>query len=56
MSEITLPKQFGTITSDAVVTGGGIVGAASAFWLSKAGLSTILVEKRDALSSLTTAA
>jgi sarcosine oxidase, subunit beta len=56
MSEITIPKQFGTITADAVVIGGGIVGAATAFWLSKAGLSTILVEKRDALSSLTTAA
>jgi sarcosine oxidase subunit beta len=56
MSEITQPKQFGTITADAVVIGGGIVGAATAFWLSRAGLSTLLVEKRDALSSLTTAA
>jgi sarcosine oxidase, subunit beta len=56
MSEITIPKQFGTITADAVVIGGGIVGAATSFWLSKAGLNTILVEKRDALSSLTTAA
>jgi sarcosine oxidase, subunit beta len=56
MSEITIPKEFTTLTADAVVIGGGIVGAATAFWLSKAGLATILVEKRDALSSLTTAA
>lgn len=56
MSEITIPKEFGTITADAVVIGGGIVGSATAFWLSKAGMKTILVEKRDALSSLTTAA
>ena len=56
MSEITIPKEFGTITADAVVIGGGIVGSATAFWLSKAGIKTILVEKRDGLSSLTTAA
>ncbi len=48
MSEITIPNQFGSITADAVVIGGGIVGAATAFWLSKAGIKTILVEKRDA--------
>lgn len=56
MSEIVIPKEFGTITADAVVIGGGIVGSATAFWLSKAGLKTILIEKRDGLSSLTTAA
>ena len=56
MSDITIPKEFGTITADAVVIGGGIVGSATAFWLSKAGMKTVLVEKRDALSSLTTAA
>jgi sarcosine oxidase subunit beta len=43
-------------TADAVVIGGGIVGTATAFWLSKAGLETILVEARDGLSTLTTAA
>ena len=43
-------------TADAVVIGGGIVGTATAFWLSKAGLDTILVEARDGLSTLTTAA
>jgi sarcosine oxidase subunit beta len=41
-------------TADAVVIGGGIVGVATAFWLSKAGLDTVLVEMRDGLSTLTT--
>jgi len=56
MSEIIVPQTFENKTADAVVIGGGIVGAATAFWLSKAGLKVILVEKRDGLSSLTTAA
>ncbi|MBU1344735.1 MAG: FAD-binding oxidoreductase [Proteobacteria bacterium] len=56
MSEIIVPTPFEKKTADAVVIGGGIVGASTAFWLSKAGLKVILVEKRDALSSLTTAA
>ena len=47
----TFPK-----TADAVVVGGGIVGVATAFWLSRAGLDTVLVEMRDGLSTLTTAA
>ena len=37
-----------------VVIGGGIVGVATAFWLSKAGLDTVLVEMREGLSTLTT--
>jgi sarcosine oxidase subunit beta len=45
----TFPK-----TADAVVIGGGIVGVATAFWLSRAGLDTILIEMRDGLSTLTT--
>ncbi len=56
MREITIPNRFGINTADAVVFGGGIVSAATAFWLSKAGITTILLEKRDALSSLTTPA
>ena len=56
MSRITIPQTFNTKTADAVVIGGGIVGAATAFWLSKTGMKVILVEKRDGLSSLTTAA
>ncbi len=45
----TFPK-----TADAVVIGGGIVGVATAFWLSRAGLDTVLMEMRDGLSTLTT--
>ncbi len=40
--------------ADAVVVGGGIVGVATAFWLSRAGLDTVLLEMRDGLSTLTT--
>jgi sarcosine oxidase subunit beta len=40
--------------ADAVVVGGGIVGVATAFWLSRTGLDTVLVEMRDGLSTLTT--
>ena len=35
--------------------GGGIVGAATAFWLSRAGLDTVLLEMRADLGSLTSA-
>lgn len=56
MSEIIIPQTFENKTADVVVIGGGIVGSATAFWLSKAGLKVILVEKREGLSSLTTAA
>ena len=42
--------------ADAVVIGGGIIGVATAFWLSRAGLSTIVLEMRDGLSTLTTTA
>ncbi len=42
-------------TADAVVIGGGIIGVASAFWLSRAGLDTVLLEARSDLSSLTSA-
>lgn len=38
--------------ADAVVV--GIVGVTTAFWLSRAGLDTVLVEMRDGLSTLTT--
>ncbi len=41
-------------SADAVVIGGGIVGVATAFWLSRAGLDTVLVEMRQGLSTLTT--
>ena len=56
MSEIMIPQSFTSKTADVVVIGGGIVGTATAFWLSSEGFKVILVEKRDGLSSLTTAA
>ncbi len=55
MRKIFVPEMKDR-TADAVVIGGGIVGTATAFWLSKAGLDTILVEAREGLSTLTTAA
>jgi sarcosine oxidase subunit beta len=41
-------------TADLVVIGGGIVGAATAFFAARAGLSVVLLEKRSALCTLTT--
>jgi glycine/D-amino acid oxidase-like deaminating enzyme len=39
-----------------VIVGGGVVGAATAFYASRAGLSPLLVEQRPALCTLTTPA
>lgn len=41
---------------DLVVVGGGVVGAATAFFAARAGLDTVLVERRAALCTLTTPA
>src|SRR5438067_7512469 len=41
-------------SADVVVIGGGIVGAATAFFASRAGLRVVLLEKRPALCTLTT--
>jgi glycine/D-amino acid oxidase-like deaminating enzyme len=41
-------------TADLVVVGGGIVGAATAFFACRAGLHVVLLEKRPALCTLTT--
>ncbi len=41
-------------TADAVVVGGGISGAASAFFLARAGLRPVIVERLPALAALTT--
>jgi glycine/D-amino acid oxidase-like deaminating enzyme len=43
-------------SADLVIVGGGIVGAATAFFAARAGLRTVLLEKRPALCSLTTPA
>ena len=40
--------------TDLVVIGGGVVGAASAFYASRVGLGVVLLERRSALASLTT--
>ncbi|MGD2028266.1 MAG: FAD-binding oxidoreductase [Anaerolineales bacterium] len=55
MKQIYVPidEDFPT-SADIVVIGGGIVGTATAFWLSRAGLDTIVVEMREGLSTLTT--
>jgi sarcosine oxidase subunit beta len=56
MGKIFTPSENDFGQSDAVVIGGGIVGTATAFWLSKAGLDVVLIEMRDGLSTLTTPA
>jgi sarcosine oxidase subunit beta len=43
-------------TADVVIIGGGIVGAATAFYAARAGLRCVLLEKRPRLCSLTTPA
>lgn len=43
-------------TADVVVIGGGVVGCATAFFTARAGLDTVLLERRPALATLTTAA
>ena len=55
MQKLVTPESIHE-TADVVVIGGGIIGVATAFWLSKAGLSTVVVEMRDGLSTLTTTA
>jgi glycine/D-amino acid oxidase-like deaminating enzyme len=47
MGRIFTPAQADFGNTDAVVIGGGIVGTATAFWLSKAGLDVVLLEMRD---------
>jgi sarcosine oxidase subunit beta len=42
--------------ADVVVVGGGIVGAASAFWLAGVGLQPLLIERAKSLAAATTAA
>ncbi len=55
MRRIFVPDRVDS-RAEAVVIGGGIVGVATAFWLSRAGLRTVLLEMREGLSTLTTAA
>jgi D-hydroxyproline dehydrogenase subunit beta len=58
VSEWPVPRYTSALprTADVVVIGGGIVGAATAFFACRAGLSVVLLEKRPALCTLTTPA
>jgi sarcosine oxidase subunit beta len=42
-------------TADLVIVGGGVIGAATAFYAARAGLQPVIVEARPALATLTTA-
>ncbi len=56
MGEIKVPLADDMpATADVVVIGGGIVGVSTAFFCSRAGLKTVVLERRDALGTLTTA-
>ena len=41
-------------TADLVIVGGGVVGIATAFFAARAGLDTLVLEKRPALGTLST--
>jgi sarcosine oxidase, subunit beta len=41
-------------TADVVIVGGGVVGAATAFYASRVGLRTVVIERRPRLATLTT--
>ena len=49
MGKIFTPGDTDFGKTDAVVIGGGIVGTATAFWLSRAGWDVVVVEMRDGL-------
>ncbi len=52
---IPAPRDF-PATCDVCISGGGIIGAATAFYAARAGLDAIVVEKRAGLGELTTSA
>jgi sarcosine oxidase, subunit beta len=57
MGRIIVPSdQAVPRTAELVIIGGGILGAATAFYASRAGLNPVVVEMRDGLATLTTVA
>lgn len=57
MSRILVPDATHfPAPADLVIVGGGVIGAATAYFATHAGLKTIVVEKRAALGELTTSA
>ncbi|MBF6589452.1 MAG: FAD-binding oxidoreductase [Ktedonobacterales bacterium] len=50
------PTQELPRTADLVIIGGGIIGAATAFFAARAGLRAVVIEQRPALATLTTPA
>lgn len=57
MSRITVPHGDELPRSaDVVIIGGGIIGCATAFYATRAGLKAVVLERRDGLGTLTTAA
>ncbi len=57
MARIGVPQASDLPRSaDVVVIGGGIIGCATAFYATEAGCNTVVLERRDGLASLTTAA
>jgi len=57
MGTMTVPERGGLPGSaDVVIIGGGIIGCATAFFATEAGLETVVLEKREGLGTLTTAA
>jgi sarcosine oxidase subunit beta len=55
MGSITSTSGDLPATADVVIIGGGIAGASDAFWLSRAGLSVVVLERGSQLAGLTTA-
>ena len=59
MSRIFIPdatRRAFPATADLVIIGGGVIGAATAFYATRAGLPVVVLEKRAALGELTTSA
>src|SRR5689334_15103059 len=58
LTSLPAPHYVQTLppTADVVIIGGGIVGAATAFFACRNGLRVVLLEKRPALCTLTTPA